>query len=173
MSAVSSAAYLSDAPAIDAAPKTRATALSGWGRHPRSDCALIEARSAEDVVAAIAKSATLIARGNGRSYGDPALNPAGTLSLLKSNRFVDFDPASGMLTCEAGVLLKDVIDVFLPRGWFPAGYAGHEIRDRRRHDRQQRPRQEPSSVRQLRRSRREHRHGARRWPHCPLLAQRE
>jgi FAD/FMN-containing dehydrogenase len=119
MSAAPTAARRSDGPAIYAAPKTRAAALSGWGRYPRGDCALIEARGTEDILAAIAGSATLIARGNGRSYGDPALNPAGTLSLLKSNRFIDFDPASGMLTCEAGVLLEEVIDTFLPRGWFP------------------------------------------------------
>ncbi|HXE27994.1 MAG TPA: FAD-binding oxidoreductase [Stellaceae bacterium] len=119
MSAVPSTAHRHDQPANHAAPKARAVELSGWGRHPRSECALLEARGAEDVLGAIAGNQTLIARGNGRSYGDPALNPAGTLSLLKSNRFIDFDPASGMLTCEAGVLLEDVIDTFLPRGWFP------------------------------------------------------
>jgi decaprenylphospho-beta-D-ribofuranose 2-oxidase len=119
MSAVPSAVPSRRAPMSPAAPKTRTAQLSGWGRHPRSDCAVIEARGTDDVLAAIAGDTTLIARGNGRSYGDPALNPAGTLSLLKSNRFIDFDPASGMLTCEAGVLLEEVIDTFLPRGWFP------------------------------------------------------
>jgi decaprenylphospho-beta-D-ribofuranose 2-oxidase len=119
MSAVPSAAHQAAVSAHHAAPKARRAELSGWGRHPRSDCAIVEARGADDVLAAIGGNETLIARGNGRSYGDPALNPAGTLSLLKSNRFIDFDPASGMLTCEAGVLLEDVIDTFLPRGWFP------------------------------------------------------
>lgn len=100
-------------------PLPRAVELSGWGRHPRALCALYEARDAGDTLATIAASATLIARGNGRAYGDPALNPAGTLSLLKSNRFLDFDPATGRLACEAGGMLEDVIDSFLPRGWFP------------------------------------------------------
>ena len=109
----------STAPPARSAPKPRAIELSGWGRHPRAECAVYEARGAEDVLAAIAGRDTLIARGNGRSYGDPALNRAGTLSLLKSNRFVDFDPGTGMLSCEAGVLLEDVIDTFLPGGWFP------------------------------------------------------
>jgi decaprenylphospho-beta-D-ribofuranose 2-oxidase len=119
MSVVPFALHQPDGSAKRAVPKARAVELSGWGRHPRSNCVFAEARGADDVLAAIGGNETLIARGNGRSYGDPALNPAGTLSLLKSNRFIDFDPASGMLTCEAGVLLEDVIDTFLPRGWFP------------------------------------------------------
>jgi decaprenylphospho-beta-D-ribofuranose 2-oxidase len=35
------------------------------------------------------------------------------------NHMLAFDPASGLLTVEAGVVLGDIIDVFLPRGWFP------------------------------------------------------
>ncbi|HVA12496.1 MAG TPA: FAD-binding oxidoreductase [Stellaceae bacterium] len=97
----------------------RDMALSGWGRYPRATCRLYEARGPADVLATIAAGDTLIARGNGRAYGDPALNPEGTLSLLQSNRLLDFDPTSGLVTCEAGVMLTDVIDVFLPRGWFP------------------------------------------------------
>ena len=62
---------------------------------------------------------TLIARGNGRSYGDAALNPPLTLSMLAMNRMQAFDTQTGLLTCEAGVLLADVLETFVPRGWFP------------------------------------------------------
>jgi FAD/FMN-containing dehydrogenase len=61
----------------------------------------------------------LIARGNGRAYGDAALNESGVIDTGLLNRLLDFDPATGVLTCESGVLLADVIAVFLPRGWFP------------------------------------------------------
>lgn len=124
-----SKAALTPMAAVAAAPALlpRVTELSGWGRHPRAECALLEAGSADDVEKAIAAEATLIARGNGRSYGDPALNPAATLSLVKSNRFIAFDPASGMLACEAGVLLEEVIDTFLPRGWFPPVTPGTKL----------------------------------------------
>jgi FAD/FMN-containing dehydrogenase len=57
--------------------------------------------------------------GNGRSYGDVCLNPGGTLwSTRGLDRFIAFDAESGVVECEAGVLLGEIIDVLLPRGWF-------------------------------------------------------
>lgn len=93
--------------------------LSGWGRHPRIDCRVVEIRDALAARREVLASASLIARGNGRAYGDAAMNPAGTLSMLRSDRMLAFDAASGRLTCEAGTLLSDILDVFVPRGWFP------------------------------------------------------
>ncbi len=58
--------------------------------------------------------------GNGRSYGDVCLNEAGTLLLARGlDRFIRFDPVSGVLECEAGVLLSEIIELAVPRGWFP------------------------------------------------------
>jgi len=62
---------------------------------------------------------TLIARGNGRAYGDSAINTSGTIETRYLNRMIAFDPASGQLVAEAGVLLGDIIAAFLPQGWFP------------------------------------------------------
>lgn len=57
--------------------------------------------------------------GLGRSYGDAFINSKGhVLSLQKLNRFVAFDPASGLLRCESGTPLADIIDIFAARGWF-------------------------------------------------------
>ena len=93
--------------------------LSGWGRFPRADCALIEARDAGDIERAIRSGHALIARGAGRAYGDAALNPAATLAMGRMNRLLDFDAETGALTCQAGVSLSDILDLFTPRGWFP------------------------------------------------------
>lgn len=93
--------------------------LSGWGRFPRVETRLVTARGQGDAVRTVAGGGPLIARGNGRAYGDPAIGPRTTLSLLGMDRMLGFDPATGVLTCEAGVLLKDILDVFVPRGWFP------------------------------------------------------
>jgi FAD/FMN-containing dehydrogenase len=58
--------------------------------------------------------------GNGRSYGDVCLNAGGSLLVTQGlDRFIAFDAVSGILECEAGVLLSDIIDLVLPVGWFP------------------------------------------------------
>lgn len=62
---------------------------------------------------------SLIARGNGRAYGDSAINRSATIEMRHFNRMIAFDPASGQVVAEAGVLLGDIIASFLPRGWFP------------------------------------------------------
>lgn len=57
--------------------------------------------------------------GNGRSYGDVCLNKDGTLLATRGlDRFIDFDPATGVLECEAGSLLNEILDLTLSHGWF-------------------------------------------------------
>jgi len=58
--------------------------------------------------------------GNGRSYGDCCLNDQGTLVATRGlDRFMTFDAGTGILRCEAGVLLSEVLELVVPRGWFP------------------------------------------------------
>ena len=96
-----------------------AAALAGWGRQRVLSCRLATARQAADAHRCLASGGSLIARGAGRAYGDAALNPQLTLSMLGLDRLQRFDADSGALTCEAGVLLADIVRVFVPRGWFP------------------------------------------------------
>lgn len=93
--------------------------LSGWGRFPRVACRTLAVRTVADATRALGGPGGLIARGNGRAYGDAALNPRLTLCMRGMDRMLAFDPASGVLTCEAGVLLDEILEVFVPRGWFP------------------------------------------------------
>ena len=61
----------------------------------------------------------VLPRGNGRSYGDSCLSDGGTLVDIRGiDRFLDFDPATGRLSCEAGVLLGEILDLVVPKGWF-------------------------------------------------------
>lgn len=92
--------------------------LSGWGNYPRVEARCRRVRGAAQVLTAIAEEPSLIARGNGRSYGDAAINQQATLEMRPSDRILAFDQAGGVLTCEAGILLADIIETFLPRGWF-------------------------------------------------------
>jgi FAD/FMN-containing dehydrogenase len=54
----------------------------------------------------------------GRSYGDACLNPGGTLWLTGGlDHFIAFNEDNGRLVCEAGVLLRDIQRLAVPRGW--------------------------------------------------------
>ena len=91
--------------------------LSGWGRWPSRACVTAPLDPATALeLAPEGKGA--VARGMGRSYGDPAMNPAMTLKGCGRNRMLSFDEATGELVAEAGVTSEEIIDVFLPRGWF-------------------------------------------------------
>jgi decaprenylphospho-beta-D-ribofuranose 2-oxidase len=95
------------------------TQLSGWGAYLRSSCRYELPETAADVAARLDRRGT-IARGLGRSYGDPAQNAAGqVLGLSHLDRYLSFDEHSGLLTCEAGVSLAQIITAFTPRGFFP------------------------------------------------------
>lgn len=93
--------------------------LSGWGRYPVLQTRVYAPRSIEALADIVRSEPTLIARGNGRAYGDSAVNATATLKTVNLNHMVAFDPETGQLIAEAGVLLGDVISAFLPRGWFP------------------------------------------------------
>ena len=61
---------------------------------------------------ALAHALPMLGHGSGRSYGDVALNPDGRLIDCQSlDRFIAFDPTTGILTCEAGVWLADILAV--------------------------------------------------------------
>ena len=94
--------------------------LSGWGRYPLVDTELVAPRTERELVELICSSGELIARGNGRAYGDSAVSSGVTVHMRHFNHILAFNAETGQLTAEAGVLLGDVISAFLPRGWFPA-----------------------------------------------------
>jgi decaprenylphospho-beta-D-ribofuranose 2-oxidase len=93
--------------------------LSGWGRYPVHSAKVFAPRSESALAARIAAGA-MIARGNGRAYGDSAISPQNTVHMRHFNRLIAFDAATGQVVAEAGILLADIIQTFLPQGWFPA-----------------------------------------------------
>ncbi|HUW61378.1 MAG TPA: FAD-binding oxidoreductase [Candidatus Bathyarchaeia archaeon] len=94
--------------------------LSGWGRYPVEECRVYrpeKRRAACDILRTCAGS--LIARGLGRNYGDAAINGGGAvLDYTRLNRMLSFEADAGILECEAGVSLAEILDVFVPRGFF-------------------------------------------------------
>ena len=93
--------------------------LSGWGRYPVLKADARAPRSLDALRDVVRTKPSLIARGNGRAYGDSAINSAATVETRRLNRMLAFNPEGGQLIAEPGVLLGDIIAAFLPRGWFP------------------------------------------------------
>ena len=93
--------------------------VTGWGRFPVVETEWIAPSGRLAALEAARAREGLIARGNGRAYGDAAIGARSTLLMTGLDRMIGFDAQSGRLTLEAGVLLSDVISAFLPRGYFP------------------------------------------------------
>ena len=97
--------------------------LSGWGRYPVVSSYVQHPTQVSSLVGMMEASSdfTILARGSGRSYGDAALNTEGLTIVSRClNRILAFNQDTGLLHCEAGVTLKEILDVFVPQGWFPA-----------------------------------------------------
>ena len=93
-----------------------------WGRYPTTTHQHIHRPSWNDQIPGILRNAALgsvLPRGLGRSYGDSCLNDGHELiDCQRLNRILGFDETTGVVRCESGVTLSEIIDVFLPRGWF-------------------------------------------------------
>src|ERR1700761_2888180 len=93
--------------------------LAGWGNYPTAESFTVSPRDEGDAKSDLKKGA-IIARGLGRSYGDQAVNENNYVAICtKLNHFLNWDENEGVLECEAGVSLEEIITVFGPKGWLP------------------------------------------------------
>jgi FAD/FMN-containing dehydrogenase len=93
------------------------TTISGWGNYPKHDAEVLTPLSLEAVQKEIRQKGTLIARGMGRSYGDSS-NAHRALQSTYCDHFLEFDAMTGQITAEAGVTLREMLKVIVPKGWF-------------------------------------------------------
>lgn len=96
-------------------------AVTGWGRTPRSVARVRRARTTDDILEALegAGRRGVIARGLGRSYGDPAQNGGGVvLDMNALSGITAFDRTNGEVTVLAGTSLGDLMRWLIPEGWF-------------------------------------------------------
>ncbi len=104
------------------APKLRTESYFSWGRYPKLAHRHVHQPAWNDQIPGILEAAeaeSLLPYGLGRSYGDSCLN--GERDLIagrRLNRILGFDESTGVVRCESGVTLSDLIDIFLPHGWF-------------------------------------------------------
>jgi decaprenylphospho-beta-D-ribofuranose 2-oxidase len=91
--------------------------IHGWGRYPIVDADVRAPSTPAAMAAALSGGRPSTARGMGRSYGDSALG-ASVIDTRYLNLLLDFDAQNGIVRCAAGVTLADLLEVFVPRGWF-------------------------------------------------------
>ena len=96
---------------------TNLTEICGWGRYPKQDARLHAPSSRASLDSIFKQENCFIARGMGRSYGDSA-NAPDVLQTTYINHFIEFDKVTGKLTAEAGITLRDILKVIVPKGWF-------------------------------------------------------
>lgn len=69
------------------------------------------------VTTQIRQQDSIISRGNGRSYGDAGLQ-RNIISTKQLNRIHFFDTKNGLIKCDAGILLNEILDRIIPHGYF-------------------------------------------------------
>ena len=91
-----------------------------WGRYPRAHHAAVVPLGGQSAPPALdAIEETMLPYAYGRSYGDSCLNEGGVLlDVAGLDRLTDFDQSTGLLRCEAGVSLAEILDLTVPLGWF-------------------------------------------------------
>ncbi len=102
-------------------PRSATQRLAGWGRHPVEECTVYRPERRSDIRAIIERAPEndLTPRGLGRSYGDASLNSTGAVVLSQRlDRILGFDAETAELHCEASVSLSDILERFLPQGFF-------------------------------------------------------
>ena len=96
--------------------RTKATRLNSFNHYPQQTCLLQRPERYQELVNF---QKNIIARGQGNSYGDAALNLDGYVLLTERlNRLIAFDKANGTLVAEAGVILHDILPFITAQGWF-------------------------------------------------------
>jgi decaprenylphospho-beta-D-ribofuranose 2-oxidase len=96
---------------------TNLTTIYGWGRYPQQDAYLHTPTSCASLEFTAKQKNNVLARGMGRSYGDSA-NALNVLQTTYINHFIEFDKTTGKLTVEAGITLREILEVIVPSGWF-------------------------------------------------------
>jgi decaprenylphospho-beta-D-ribofuranose 2-oxidase len=95
--------------------------LTGWGRTAPSRAELVEPRSREEAIEALASAGArgALARGLGRSYGDAAQNAGGrVVATAGLARVLELDVPGAVVTAEAGLSIAELTRVLLPLGLF-------------------------------------------------------
>lgn len=91
--------------------------VTNWGNFPIVEKEMKSEDSFRKIKEFVQNHNEVIARGNGRCYGDASLGEH-IFSTKKLNKFISFDRLNGIIECESGVLLSDVLEISVLQGYF-------------------------------------------------------
>ncbi|MVT11214.1 FAD-binding oxidoreductase [Chitinophaga tropicalis] len=91
--------------------------LANWGNYPAISCDESSFSQEEQVQDFISSHSSIIARGNGRCYGDASLAHH-SVSTLKYDKVLAFDTVNGVFECQSGITLDQILEIIVPQGWF-------------------------------------------------------
>ena len=91
--------------------------VTNWGNYPLIESELYSPAYVEDALQYVKEQQACISRGNGRCYGDASLHPQ-ILSTKRLNKITAFDTEKGIISCQAGTLLSELLKVIVPKGFF-------------------------------------------------------
>ncbi|ASJ74497.1 FAD-binding oxidoreductase [Granulosicoccus antarcticus] len=91
--------------------------LMSWGMHPKVKSTVLVFDKTQTLKKIIDEHDELIPYGNGRSYGDSALS-TNIINVKPKDYFIAFNEKTGLLHVQAGVLLSEILESFVSRGWF-------------------------------------------------------
>lgn len=91
--------------------------VTNWGNFPIVDAEMRSDDSLAQIKKFVLNNPEVIARGNGRCYGDASLGQH-IFSTKRLNKFLSFDRINGTIECESGILLSDILEISVPQGYF-------------------------------------------------------
>jgi decaprenylphospho-beta-D-ribofuranose 2-oxidase len=91
--------------------------IYGWGRYPAIDAKVLFPQTHNDCANHLKSNEIVLPRGMGRSYGDSA-NSSTVIESRYLDHFIKFDETTGVLACEAGVSIREILQFIVPKGWF-------------------------------------------------------
>lgn len=89
--------------------------VANWNNYPSVEARQISFDHDSEIATKLTQSS--IPHGNGRCYGDASLS-AEVVSTLRYDKILAFDEVNGIITCQSGLLLSEILNVIVPRGWF-------------------------------------------------------
>jgi decaprenylphospho-beta-D-ribofuranose 2-oxidase len=91
--------------------------VSNWGNYPVIESDEVLFTQEEQIISSLKNKNQVIARGNGRCYGDASLSK-NIIKTVLYDKVLDFDIEKGIFNCQSGITLDQILEIIVPKGWF-------------------------------------------------------